>query len=74
MYASVVEEGVVLSNHFYDRLLFSFGFLIWNKVQSKNGGHTCDPDLEPGRHSLLIQISRNHGHEKLKPWLGGAHL
>ena len=22
---------------------------IWNELQSRNGGHTCDPDLEAGR-------------------------
>jgi hypothetical protein len=27
---------------------------IWNELQSRNGGHTCDPDLEAGRHRLLI--------------------
>ena len=26
---------------------------IWNELQSRNGGHTCDPDLEAGRHKLL---------------------
>ena len=41
---------------------------IWNELQSKNGGNTCDPDLkagkehafdldlETGKHTLLIQI------------------
>jgi hypothetical protein len=29
---------------------------IWNKVQSRNGGHTSDPDLEAERHRLLAQI------------------
>ena len=23
---------------------------IWNELQSRNGGHTRDPDLEAGRH------------------------
>jgi hypothetical protein len=43
---------------------------IWNELQSKNGGHTCDPDLEAGREhvfgpeleserlKILIQILR----------------
>ena len=26
---------------------------IWNELQSKSGGHICDPDLEEGRHRLL---------------------
>ena len=29
---------------------------IWNELQSRNGGHTCDPDLEAGRHRLLTWI------------------
>jgi hypothetical protein len=29
---------------------------IWNELQSRNRGHTCDPDLEAGRHRLLTQI------------------
>jgi hypothetical protein len=41
---------------------------IWNELQSRNGEHTCDldleterehafdPDLEVGGHTLLIQI------------------
>lgn len=27
---------------------------IWNELQSKNEGYTCDPILEGGRHRLLI--------------------
>jgi hypothetical protein len=27
---------------------------IWNELQSRNGGHTYNPDLEAGRHGLLI--------------------
>jgi hypothetical protein len=26
---------------------------IWNEVQSRIGGLTCDPDLEAGRYKLL---------------------
>jgi hypothetical protein len=26
---------------------------IWNELQSRNGGHTCDPDLKAVRHRLL---------------------
>ena len=29
--------------------------------------HTCDPDLEAGRHRLLVWILRNSGHESLHP-------
>ena len=29
---------------------------IWNELQSRNGGHTYDPDLEAERHRLLTQI------------------
>ena len=29
---------------------------IWNELQSRNGGHTCDPDLEAGRFRLLTWI------------------
>jgi hypothetical protein len=31
---------------------------IWN--ESRKRGHTCDSDLEPERHKLLIQILRWH--------------
>ena len=43
---------------------------IWDELQSRNGGHTCDPnleagrqlafdlDVEAGRHRILIQIVR----------------
>ena len=29
---------------------------IWNELQSRNGGHTCDPDLKAGKHKLLAWI------------------
>jgi hypothetical protein len=29
---------------------------IWNELQSRIGGLTCDPDLEDGRHMFLIWI------------------
>ena len=29
---------------------------IWNELQSRNGGHSCDSDIEVGRHKLLIKI------------------
>ena len=29
---------------------------IWNELQSRNGGHACDLDLESGGHRLLIWI------------------
>ena len=47
---------------------------IWNELQSRNGGHTCDADLEAGRHRLLIQILRHSSHEKLRVRQDGAHL
>jgi hypothetical protein len=28
---------------------------ICNELQSRDGGHTCDTDLEAGRHRLLTQ-------------------
>ena len=45
-------------------LLFSFGLLIWNELQSRNGGHTCDPDLEAGKPKHMIQSLRNSGLKK----------
>jgi hypothetical protein len=58
---------------------------ILNELQSRNGGHTCDPDLETGRHvfltriltwdnTFLIQILRHSGHEKFRPWQGSTCL
>ena len=29
---------------------------LWNELQSRTGGHTCDPDLEAGRHKFLTWI------------------
>ena len=29
---------------------------IWNELQSRNGGHTCDLDCKSGRYRLLTQI------------------
>jgi hypothetical protein len=29
---------------------------IWNELQSRIGGHTCDPDLEAERHKFLTWI------------------
>jgi hypothetical protein len=40
---------------------------IWNELQSRNGRHTCDPDLEAGRHRVLIWVLTHRGHEKLRP-------
>jgi hypothetical protein len=48
-------------------ILFSFVLLIWNELQFRNGRHTYDPDLEAGRHRLLILMLRNSGHERLRP-------
>jgi hypothetical protein len=44
--------------------LLSFGLLIWNYLQPRNGGHTCNPELESGSHRILIKKLRNGGHEK----------
>jgi hypothetical protein len=30
---------------------------LWNELQSRIGGLTCDPDLEAGRHKFLTWIS-----------------
>jgi hypothetical protein len=35
------------------------------KLQSRNGEHSHDTDLEAKRHRLLIQILRNSGHKRL---------
>jgi hypothetical protein len=35
-----------------------FGVLVWNQLQSRNTGHTCDSYLEAGRHRALTQIMR----------------
>ena len=29
---------------------------IWNELQSRIGGHTCDPDVEAGNHKFLTWI------------------
>jgi hypothetical protein len=29
---------------------------IWNELQSRNGGHTCDSELEAGRYRLLTRV------------------
>ena len=47
---------------------------IQNQLQTRNRGHTCDPDLEAGRHGLLIQILWHSGQEKLKSKQGGTCL
>jgi hypothetical protein len=52
----------------------SFRLLIWNELQSTNGGHTCDPNFEAGKHRLLIWILRYSGHEEVRPRQGGTHL
>jgi hypothetical protein len=44
--------------------LFSFGLLIWNELQSRNGRHTYDPDLKAGRHRLFICILKYSGQGK----------
>ena len=55
-------------------LMFSFGGLVWNELQSRNGGHTCDSDLEAQQHMLLIQILRHSGHETIRSRHSGTHL
>jgi hypothetical protein len=51
-----------------------FGLLTCNELQYRNGGHTCDPDVEAERHRLLIQVLKNSGHEMLRPRPGGTLL
>ena len=29
---------------------------VWTELQVRIGGHTCDPDLEAGRHNFLTWI------------------
>jgi hypothetical protein len=45
-------------------------YYIWNELQSRNGGHTCDLDLEAGRQvsdlDLDMKILRQSGHENLR--------
>ena len=50
------------------------GLLIWNELQSRNGGHIYDPDCEAERHRLLIWMFRTSGHEKLRPSHGDAQI
>jgi hypothetical protein len=54
---------------------------IWNALQSGNGGHTCDADLETERQTseldidmVLIQILRHSGREMLRPRQGSTHF
>ena len=51
---------------------------IWNGLQSRIGGLTCDPDLEAGRYKFLfwilacMEILRHSDHEKLRPRQGST--
>jgi hypothetical protein len=45
---------------------------FWNELQSRNGGHTYDPDIEAGRHAV-DWILRYSGHEKLRSRQGDTH-
>ena len=51
---------------------------LWNELQFRNGGHTCDPDLEAGRQvsdlDLDMEILRHSGHENLRPRQGSTCL
>jgi hypothetical protein len=51
---------------------------IWNEVQSRNGGHTCNSDLEVGRQAsdpdLDMEILRHSGCEKFRPRQGSIRL
>ena len=29
---------------------------IWNELHFRNDRHTCDPDLEAGRHRILTKV------------------
>ena len=67
VYAFAIEQtrnSYIMLGVITTQLLFSFGLIIWNELQSRNG-----------RHRLLIQILRNSGHEKLiRAGRGGACL
>lgn len=51
---------------------------IRNELQSRNGGHTCDPDLEVGTQvsnlDLDMEILKHSGYKKLRPSQGSTHL
>ena len=52
---------------------------IWNELQSRNGGHTCDPDLKSRRTQtsdldLDMEFLRHSGHENFRPRQGSTHL
>ena len=51
---------------------------IWSELQSRNGGHTYDLELEAGRQvsdlDLDMEILRHSGHEKLRPGHRSIHL
>jgi hypothetical protein len=55
VYVFVVEGSSYITLGMTSWLLFSFGLLTWNKLQSRNGGH-----------KLLIQILSSSYQEKLK--------
>jgi hypothetical protein len=44
---------------------------VWNELQSRIGGHTCDPDLDAGKHisdlDLGMEILRHSGLKSLGP-------
>ena len=54
---------------------------IWNELQSRIGGLTCDPDLEAGRHKFLTWILARKFLSSRSAWgkasprsrLGGTH-
>ena len=51
---------------------------IWNEIQSRIGGHTCDADLEAEKHVSDLdpgmEILKHSGHEKLRPRQGCTSL
>ena len=67
IYAYAVVYCIVVSQWYYYLLIFALGLFIWNGLQSRNWEHTCDSELEAGRHTLLIPILVNSGHESVWP-------
>ena len=48
--------------------------ILRNEIQSRNKGHTCDPNHKAARHRLLILILCNSGPEKLSSKHGDMTL
>lgn len=46
LFVFAVKQGIVLLCYVLLPALFLFELLIWNELQCRNGGLSCDPDLE----------------------------